>query len=373
MLPQTPKYGLLGFLCVAFWTGLLVCGLWPFSFFPKNKVERLENRNGIHFDWHGQIYTPAETPIASQPVFSESNSFSIELWLKPDKAYSWGTVLSFYDAARSQNMRIDQSLTDLVLRGNFQGQDRRPSFKPVWITRIFESGTARFVTISSGPEGTSVYLEGVRQHLYPYTPGANNFSGRLLLGHSGSGNGAWAGTLLGLAIHNRPLTADEVSQHYAAWNENRIGELGRSPGIVAMYPFDERTGDLVRNHAGSMPDLVIPDKFYVLHRRFLADPSSFQKSDLADAAVNIVGFIPFGILFSLYLSRAAGQPKASAILWTIILGGLTSFLIEFLQAWLPTRDSSYLDLINNILGAALGAWLAFRMIDRLPSNANARP
>jgi VanZ family protein len=34
---------------------------------------------------------------------------------------------------------------------------------------------------------------------------------------------------------------------------------------------------------------------------------------------------------------------------------MTSLLIEFLQAYLPTKDSSYLDLINNVLGTVLGA------------------
>jgi VanZ family protein len=349
-------YKFLRSVCVALWIGLLVAGLWPFNFFPKNKVEWLEDGNGIHFDWHGQIYTTASAELLESAVDSSANnSFSIEIWLRPDKAYSWGTVLSIYDPARLETFRINQSLTDLVLRGDFRGQNLQPGFKPVWMSEIFKNGQARFVTITSGPPGTTVYLEGAREHSTPYAPLAGNFSGRLIVGHSGSENSSWAGTLLALAIYDRALAADEVARHYKAWTEKRAGDLVNAKGIMALYPFGERTGSLVHDQGGSMPDLVIPERFYLLHRRFLSDPSRLQRSDISDATLNIIGFIPFGFLVALYLLQGAGLPRSKAIVWAILLGGMTSFLIEFLQAYLPTRDSSYLDLINNILGTAVGA------------------
>jgi VanZ family protein len=324
-------------------------------------VEWLANRNGIHFDWHGQIYTTTPAKLAESPADSSANhSFSIEIWLKPDKAYSWGTVLSIYDPSRPENFRINQSLTDLVLRGDFEDQNRLAGFKPVWMSEIFKNGQARFVTITSGALGTTVYLEGAREHSVPYVPLPNNFSGRLIVGHSGSENSSWAGALFGLAVYDRALTGDEVARHYKAWSENRAADLVSAEGIKALYPFGERNGSLVHNQAGSMPDLVIPDRFYILHRRFLADPSRLQRSDISDAAVNITGFIPFGFFVALYLSQGIGLPGSKAVAWALILGGMTSFLIEFLQAYLPTRDSSYLDLINNVLGTALGAIVAER-------------
>ncbi len=330
-------------------------------------MEWLGSRNGIHFDWHGQIY--GNSPWQEEPAQSGSPakcSFSIEIWLQPDKAYSWGTILSIYDPARSETLRINQSLTDLVLGGEFQDQDGRAGVKPVWVTRIFEPARPRFVTITSGPQGTTAYMEGIREHLTPLSPRNGSLSGRFIVGHSGSENSAWAGTLLGLAIYDRTLTADEVAEHYAAWNGNGVTELAKTKGIVALYPMDERTGRVVHNRAGSMPDLVIPDRFYILHRRFLADPTRLQRSDISDAAINILGFIPFGLLVSLYFSQVMRLSRPQAIVLAIAIGGVTSFLIEFLQAYLPTRDSSYLDLINNILGTALGAIVAAR-IQRLES------
>src|SRR5207245_10010566 len=56
-MTQTAKYRLLRLCCFAIWGGMLVVGLWPFNFFPRNKVEWLGNKNGICFDWDGQVYS----------------------------------------------------------------------------------------------------------------------------------------------------------------------------------------------------------------------------------------------------------------------------------------------------------------------------
>ncbi len=348
--------------CIAMWAALLVIGLWPFDFFPRNRVQWLRNGDGIHFDWHGQIYgLQSWKGTQAQGSLALDRAFTIEIWLTPDQAQSWGTILCIYDPARPENFRIDQSLSDLVVRGNFQEQNRRSEFRPIWMDNIFATGRPRFLTITSGQDGTVVYLDAVKEHSYEYTPAPGNFDGRLLIGHAVSGGSAWAGTVRALAIYNRSLTSEEVGRHYQAWIEDTAEELTKEEGIAGIYPFDEQMGDLVRNHAGPMPNLLIPTRFYVLHRKFLTDPARLQRSDLGDALINLVGFVPFGFLVSLYLSRAGSFSRTQTILWTIVLGGLTSFLIEFLQAYLPTRDSSYLDLINNILGTGLGTLLVPRL------------
>ena len=371
----TQQYKFLRLVCLALLGGLLVVGLWPFNFFPRNRVEWPASGNGVHFYGHSQMYATTPWKIEERSSPSANDSFSIEIWLKPDKLQSWGTILSVYDPSRPDNLRIDQSLTDLVLRGSFQDPTLQSGFRPVWAGEIFKQGQTRFVTITSGPQGTAVYLEAVRQEHYSYVPVAANLDGTLLIGHSASGGNAWAGTLLGLAIYDRELTPEEVGGHYKAWSKNSFEELVKAEGILALYPFDEPEGNLVGNHAGSMPDLIIPARFYVLHRRFLADPLTLQPLDWSDIMINILGFVPFGWFVVLYFSRALRMPRSRAIIWTVILGGMTSFLIEFLQAYLPTRDSSYLDLINNILGTALGAMLAERIpwVARHFSRADAHP
>jgi hypothetical protein len=144
----------------------LACGLSTFS--QETEWNGWET-SGIHFDWHGQIYTAAPWEMPESKVGSSANgAFSIEIWLKPGESHGWGTIFSIYDPARPKTLRINQSLTDMVLRGSFQDENHAAGFKPVWMNEIFRNRQARFVTITSGPQGTAVYLEGVGEYFTPY-------------------------------------------------------------------------------------------------------------------------------------------------------------------------------------------------------------
>jgi hypothetical protein len=50
-----PSLGLL--VSLLFWIGLLVFGLWPFNFSPRNKVHWVGTGPGMIFDHYGQIYS----------------------------------------------------------------------------------------------------------------------------------------------------------------------------------------------------------------------------------------------------------------------------------------------------------------------------
>jgi hypothetical protein len=347
-------------VCLAMWGSMLAVGLWPFNFFPKNKVRWLGDKNGVRFEWHGQIYSTSPWKQFGPSSALSQDSHTIEIWLGPVDKGKWGDILSMYDPGRQGNLTIAQSLSDLVLRARFRDHDR-VILRKFYVDDVFREHKTRFVTVTSDSEGTVVYLEATREKLYPgLTLTADNFYGRLLLGHSPEDRRPWAGEVLGLAIYNRALTAEEVSQHYSAWSQERFSELTRERGAIALYFFDEHTGDLAHNHAADGPDLLIPRRFYILHRSFLVRPSGFDRSDLRDFAINIFGFVPFGLFVSAYLQRAVRLSRSGTVLLTIILGMFTSVTIEVLQAYLPSRDSNLTDLINNSLGMALGAMLGIQ-------------
>jgi hypothetical protein len=125
---------------------------------------------------------------------------------------------------------------------------------------------------------------------------------------------------------------------------------------IAVYSFDEGTGDLAHNQIDPATDLLVPERYFNLHPKFLAWPwrewypgSSYYKY----MAVNIVGFIPLGFVFCAYLSAVSSTKRE--LMWTVILGFAVSLTIETLQAFLPTRESGMTDIITNTLGTALGA------------------
>jgi len=50
--------------------------------------------------------------------------------------------------------------------------------------------------------------------------------------------------------------------------------------------------------------------------------------------------------------------------YILSIGGLTSLTIEISQVFLPTRDSSALDLINKVLGTLMGSSVMMAMHER---------
>jgi hypothetical protein len=352
---QTGTYKVLGVICLAMLCGLLVAGLWPFDFAPGNRVQWLVNRNGIHFNEPSQIYSTLTERESNRTAVN--SSFSIEIWLQPERISDRRrTIFSTYDTGRGEGLGIAQSVTDLLIRGRFVGADGAVNTRSIYLDDCFREGSERFVTVISGPQGTAIYLEGVREKVVPDQLEPESLSGRLLLGDSVSSNRTWAGTVFGLATYDRALSDVEVLEQYHAWT-TKLNEVVGLGGITAFYPFDEKSGEVAHNHVGKLPDMVIPKKFHPLRRAFLNPSFQFVKSDIEDAIVNIIGFVPFGLLVSAYFHRGLPFPRYLAILLTILAGGFTSLVIECLQAYLPTRTSSLPDVINNIVGTAVGAML----------------
>ncbi len=85
-----------------------------------------------------------------------------------------------------------------------------------------------------------------------------------------------------------------------------------------------------------------------------------------DVMVNIVGYMPFGILIVLALHPRVRGLWAVAI--AAVVGLLVSGTMEVVQNYLPSRVPSSLDLLTNaggcLAGALLGAWFAPMLLDR---------
>jgi glycopeptide antibiotics resistance protein len=125
--------------------------------------------------------------------------------------------------------------------------------------------------------------------------------------------------------------------------------------LYGLYVFDEHTGNIIHNQVRSQDNLYIPPKYMVL-RKTLLDPVwrafSWNRGFWQDALIDVGGFVPFGCFFCAYFSVSGfSRPALSASL----LGALVSLIIEVKQEFLPTRDSSMADVINNTLGSVIGA------------------
>jgi VanZ family protein len=215
--------------------------------------------------------------------------------------------------------------------------------------------------MTSGQQGTFLYRDAKPQQQEGYASlFPERYLGRLLLGHAPGGTNPWTGDILGLAVYGRALPADEIAQHYREWLEQKPHPL---QGARALYTFDEGAGEIVHNRSGSAPNLIIPPRFAPLLPTVLALPHPFRLHRI-DSVVNVLGFIPLGFFLCAYLADAKHYSARNAFVRTIILAALTSLGIELLQAFLPSRDSSLLDVVNNVVGTTVGAFLEIRVHDR---------
>src|SRR5215469_546563 len=75
-----------------------------------------------------------------------------------------------------------------------------------------------------------------------------------------------------------------------------------------------------------------------------------------DAFLNILLFVPFGFGLAQKL-REIRKSWVTILLLTMVAGAFLSYCIEFMQIFVPTRDSGWEDVFNNAIGAVLGEFL----------------
>ena len=289
---------------------------------------------------------------------------TLELWLTCGRlGTDRNDLFSVYPLGPEEEFTIEQFSTDLIIGATLREDGRQTKLRHLRANGLFNSGVSRFITVATSKQGTTIYAEGLAKKTFPgleIVP--ENFRGRVLLGQTARAHQEWFGIIRGLGFYRRALSAGEVFDHYQAWRQGNWLELMKcSP--AALYPFNEGGGGLIRNRAETGGDLVIPRTLDPMRPELLARPNREGLRDTTDILLNILGFVPFGALLFSYLSNL-GWKGPLAGLGAVVTGFSISFTIEVLQVLLPSRHSSLLDLINNSIGTALGAWLGFLILSR---------
>jgi hypothetical protein len=343
-----------GTICACVLACILVAGLWPFQA-PANEVSWLNQGNGLHFGKHGSILSAGTFKAARS---KGEGSCSLEVWLEASRVDSGGTVLAFYSpASRVVSFKLRQFVSGLELQRT--SQDPLAKKARIYVDDVFSHLKPVFLGISSGEKGTAIYVDGILvKKSATFRFSSEDLAGQLIVGNAPSTSNNWSGQLKELAVYDRELAAAEVSQHFAGWTQSKQPDLAMSEDIVASYLFNEKKGNVVHNQADSATDLLIPERYFVIHEEFLERPwTEFHSrwSYWEDVGINIAGFIPLGFFFSAYFSAIGKIKRATGL--TIALGFVVSLTIEVLQAFLPTRDSGMTDLVTDTFGTALGAVL----------------
>jgi VanZ family protein len=349
---------ILGAITLLVLGGILIAGLWPFNFFPKNDVAWLKNANGLQFADRARVHSSGNF---AAPDPKENSFCSLELWAQPDVGSLNGpaTILLFAAPDNRLQFRVRQSLDALLLRKDSWDRQNHLQTLSADVEHSLRQDQPAFFTITEGPRGTLVYRDGALMKVFPdFDLSCKDFSGELILGGSLTIAHSWPGKLLGLAIYGQELTPQQVSQHFAMWTHNAPPESFANDHPHAFYSFSERAGSVVHNRVASSPDLYIPRIFRVPRKKMLTPPWEEFSPDLSyvsDLLINIAGFAPFGFFLFGYLTWNRRWNRAA--LTTVLLGALLSLTVEILQEYLITRRSGMTDLITNTLGTGVGVIL----------------
>lgn len=344
---------------VAILFGILIFGLIPKDFHFSNGVNWIKDQPGIRFSKYGIAYTHPFIELIEGEI-SEPNSFSIEIALKPESYDEKGFnfILALHSGKDSHQLLMGQYLSWIILmNGDDYAHKRRT--KRIAVNTASPSPTARFVTITTGKEGTQVYLNGQRvrtkKDLTLKIP--NGSKARLMIGNSTNGRNSWQGDVYGLAFYGYTLTAQDAARHFNRWFQDQNFAFAKKDKPSVLYFFDEKEGLRALDHSGGNHHLEIPSKMQILEREILSPTWSLFKlnrSFIKDFVLNLVGFIPFGFILSATLFKLGGTFEKNNVLITVVLCFTLSLIIEILQAWIPSRSSHMLDLILNTLGALMG-------------------
>ena len=347
-----------GGIALALVAVFLVAGWWPFERHPPNRVGWLTGRPGLHFRPNAIAVDTAARPFGATGEATDAG-FTLELWLEAERVSDddCAHILTVHDGRMPSNLVLCQWQSELILRV----RSAAGSVMEVGSPSALRVRQRRFVTVVADAHGTSFYLDGAPAGHFPsFMVPAGILEGRLLLGDSAVGKQGWTGNLMGLAIFDRALGAEEVARDYREWTGGESDRIRQASGVAALFTFDEHQGHdsydaIARRHLSFPPD------YGVVEKRWLArpwEPGRFESLGAGDLVLNVLGFVPFGFFCCRFWRMGSPGQRVRHGLLTIAIGASISLLIEIVQAWLPERDSSLTDFVLNTLGTAIGAMLS---------------
>jgi glycopeptide antibiotics resistance protein len=372
----------------------LIVGLWPFNFTEKNNAV-ISPTGGLEIARHGTAYTALP---AGKLQDLKQFAIHIDLTTSSDGLDSLEKIFGHFINQEDENIFLAQWKDGIELRVRTERNKAGMKFG--------EDG----VLEKEKRAACLIIYDGQKIHLYKNgtltrrdTRGPLSFSNwsaeyPLVIGTDATGRAQWKGTIYEIAVFDQALMPGEVQRYKGARQESRRHPVDDRPLIHYVFKqentyeteFRGKKALAVRDLGkGETADLVIPEQFTPYQRFFFRWDPDWVRNWL-DVAVNIVGFVPFGMLLTFAVAkkkclsvlvpeclseeigesqvqRFKGSKVIGLVILTVVVGFGVSLAIEWLQAYLPSRDSSLRDLITNALGTAIGAITAAYLLRKRES------
>jgi hypothetical protein len=336
-------------------------GLWPFNFFPKNKVVWLQDKNGVYFSGQGMILSsdPLNDP---QQLLLNKKSITIEILIHPTEEPQNGIkrILSIYDGEGSEITFFGQWKKHLIIQSRIRKPVGKISHSEIGVDYALGKDQDYLLSITSGTEGTAIYINGQPAQTYPHHRLLGSITSKkigFILGNSPVGKNSWKGRITRLAIYNRTFPAEQVFKHYQSYLENNFTTHPEKEGCIGLYLFNEKQGAVIKDYSNLNNHLTIPVLFRPVKKIILELPWQdfrWNWSFVQDTIVNLLGFIPLGFFFTAFLLKASEWKKKIIYIGVAATGFAISLTIELSQIYLLSRYSQLGDVICNSVGTVLG-------------------
>ena len=338
--------------------GALFFGLrtrnWPIA----NDVQWLPDKRAIRFDNSGIAYVDDLRAVRSS---RQSGPLTIEMAVTPAIIHKLGfsPLLVMHDGADRRQLVVWQYGPSLIVMNGDDYDYRRR--RPRVVGRdVFSPQRTIYLTITSGELGTHLYIDGIladANRNWKLSIPVEGEPLRLVLGHSVYDRYGWRGDIHGLALAGEAISAEAVRLRFDRWAADRGFDALKQASTMLLFTFDEKSGNGFSDVSGGNQTLELPAHMTVLKKTFLSSPWPhfyWSRAVTSDMVVNVIGFVPLGIVFYGFLQCLSGRYTRHNQLLAVALCLMLSFGIELAQTWIPTRHSTLPDLILNTFGAWLG-------------------
>lgn len=321
---------------------MLFVGLYQKGFSSANTVHWQADGVGLAFDGSSIGYTSRKFSIPGA-----ENGFSIDLTFEPQYQLrlSFQVIMVLYGDDDESQLLVGQWDKSLVV---MNGSDYSNKYrKPKLYVPLGEKAGKQQVRIITGTEGTAVYINGVlarknRAFTLKLPPTSQS---RLILGNSVVIRNGWHGIFYNLSFVAGGSGGGKIEYFFQKSGEDCVAELGKNG-----------------------PAILLPGHIPVMKKKILVWPDFATVNPVLlfiDIVINILGFIPLGVVFPLFLESSGAKNFSGAMLASAILIPCFSLTIEIAQVWIPSRHSSSLDLILNTLGGMIGILASYQIRKRI--------
>jgi hypothetical protein len=330
-------------------------GLKPKGFRFHNTVAWLSDKDGISFGNTGIAYTDKNQNVPCKMP----ESLSIELAINfPQQRWSHlSLIFDLWDDQSHRHLTLCQWDSTLMV---VKSCSKTFTDNKLKLCKSVSPEKPCFVSITScRNRGTDFYVNGVHvgsTDIFDLCDSTASL-GRLVLGNSPTANNPWQGEVYAFSIFAKAFNEKEIQGRYQQWQVRH--SMPDTEALIALYTFEEKNNEIAHDKGGKLGDLHIPVVFFIPQKQVLTIPwedFKLNKSYAGDVAINLAGFIPFGLLFSAFLWSIGGVARRHRLIISILVGGSISLFFELAQVYIPTRNSQMSDLILNIFGTLVGAF-----------------